>query len=231
MPQRALRRAPRATARAASTRRRHAGPPQSSPLPGRKTARPRARPNEMSPKRSRLVLYDEFDPAILCLATLGVIASHRLGAAIADRGEARRGQARFCHVVDDRLRALFGQYLIGRTLAVAIGMPGDLDVGSRTAERNFDQAVEQASRIRIKGGTPGLEPDCSLCEQLGKKLLANRGVDGCSRRLDRNFRLELPALGKVLDQVAADLTRYRVVEGIAGDLHFAVRDHKRAGGQ
>ena len=71
---------------------------------------------------------------------------------------------RFCgfhQIIDHRLRTFFRERLVSRVLAIGIGMSADFDIGGRTAQRGFDQAVEQARRIRIDRGAGGLEADPS----------------------------------------------------------------------
>jgi hypothetical protein len=53
-------------------------------------------------------------------------------------------------------------------VAVGIGMSCNLDIGVRTAQRGFDQAVEQARGIRDDVGLAGFEADPGLAEQIGK---------------------------------------------------------------
>ena len=89
-------------------------------------------------------------------------------AAIADRAEPVGRQSRLDQIVGDRLGALLGQRLVGRLVAVGIGMSGYLDIGGRAAQRGFDQAVEQAGGIRDNVGLAGFEADPGLAEQFGE---------------------------------------------------------------
>ena len=91
-----------------------------------------------------MLLHHEIDAAVLRLALAEIIARDRLRLAVADRAEPGRREPGLDQVVGDRLRAFLGQFLVGRVIAIAVGMSGDLDIGVRTPQRGFDQAVEQA---------------------------------------------------------------------------------------
>ena len=62
-------------------------------------------------------------------------------------------------------------------------------------------------------------------------MLADGRVHWRRGRLDRDFRLELPALRKVLAETGADLTGGGFVQRIARQLHLPVGDDERAGRQ
>jgi len=102
----------------------------------------------------------------LRLAIFGIVAGDRLGAAIAHRREAARGQAAAQQIVGDRLRALFRQRLIGILIAIGIGVAGNLDVGGGTAQRRLGQAVEQPERVRRDIGASRFEADTRLRQQV-----------------------------------------------------------------
>src|SRR5215467_10480551 len=76
-------------------------------------------------------LHHEIDAAVLRLALVGIVPCNRLRRTIADRAEPVGGQSRLDQIVGDSLGTLLGQPLVGRLLAVGIGMSGDLDIGGR----------------------------------------------------------------------------------------------------
>src|ERR1700733_3307778 len=122
-----------ASRRAISRHRDRDEPPRSNPWRTPTAMREAASPNEMLPGRSWLLLHDEFDTAVACLAIVGVVGGHRLCAAIANRGKPARRQAGSYQIIHHRLGTLFGQGLVRGTIAVRIGMSRDLDIGSRAA--------------------------------------------------------------------------------------------------
>src|ERR1700737_3285804 len=134
---------PPATAPSASIRLDHDEPPRSSPSRDPATPTPAASSNEMPPDMPSRFPHPEIDAAVLRLAFVGIIGGDRLGAAVADCGEPARGQPGFHQIIRNRLRALFGQCLVETILAIGVGVSPNLDIDGRTAQRRFDQAVEQ----------------------------------------------------------------------------------------
>jgi len=113
-------------------------------------------------------LHHEIDAAVLRLALVGIVTRDRLRRAIADRAEPVGRQSRLDQEVGNRLGTPLRQPLVGRLVAVGIGMSRYLDIGGRAAQRGFDQAIEQPCGIRGNVGLAGFEADPGLAEQFGE---------------------------------------------------------------